>query len=274
MNATSLSAWALLIGVLMSATLAKGLKLLEFLCCTREAVGITELAKATELNLSGVQRLLKTLVESGYVRQDAGSRKYRATLMAWEIGSQVLWEDVYYRSVHPILREAAQSSGFTAYFLRNNAPFATYFDKVEGPRGLTYSSVLGSSIPIGLTAAGLAIVSFFSREQCETLRKPAKRGRFEFSGIDLQSLAQSISIIRERRYATSESGFRKGVNSVAAPVWGGDGLVCGSIAVTGDENELKSQDFPFLGQQVVRWAMQASTVLGGVPYPQSFYSEE
>ena len=208
----------------------------------------------------------------GYVRQEEGSRKYRATLMAWETGSQVLWEDVFYRSVHPILREAAQSTGYTAYFIRNNTPFVTYFDKVEGPHGLTYSSVLGTSIPIGKTAAGLAIVSFLQPEQCKVLDKPATRGKIEFSGINISKLKSAISAIREQRYATSESGFRKGVNSVAAPVWGADGLVCGAIAITADEHELKADDFPGLGQQVVRWATQASAQLGGIPYPQSFYS--
>lgn len=258
-------------GTDLSTTLAKGLKLLEVLCLSREASGITELARSAGMNLSAVQRLLGTLVELGYAEQDERTRKYQATLATWEIGAQVLRDDLYLRAVHPILRQAAQSTGYTAYFIMNNAPFVTYFDKVEGPHGLTYSSILGTSVPINLTAAGLAIISFLSPERIDVLSRPAVRGAARFDGFSLPELETRIAEVRERRYATSESGFRKGVNSVAAPVWGNDGSVCGSIALTADEHELKVGEFTVLGQKVVRWAEEATIALGGTPYPRAFY---
>ncbi len=183
----------------------------------------------------------------------------------------MLRDNIYRRALHPILRHAAHSTGYTAYFILNNAPFVTYFDKVEGPKGLTYSSELGTSVPIAATAAGMAILAFLTPDECVRLAAPATRGTIEFRGLHLAELTDRIADVRRRRYATSESGFRKGVNSVAAPVWGGDGRVCGSIALTADENELKPEKFPALGVEVVRWADEATLVLGGVPFPQAFY---
>lgn len=255
----------------MSTTLGKGLKLLEALCVAREPVGITELARSIEMNLSAVQRLLGTLVALGFAEQVAKSRKYRATLLTWEVGAQVLRDSVYRRAIHPILRHAAHASGYTAYFILNSAPFVTYFDKVEGPKGLTYSSELGTSVPINATAAGMAIIAFLSPDLYPKLSEPASRDTVQFQGIDIASLADNIAGVRQRRYATSESGFRKGVNSVAAPVWGSDGRVCGSIAITADENELKREKFIEIGVKLVRWTEEATLVLGGSPYPQEFY---
>ncbi|MDF3907573.1 IclR family transcriptional regulator [Paracoccus sp. AS002] len=255
----------------MSSTLAKGLKLLETLCVSREPIGITELAKAADLNLSAVQRLLGTLVQQGYAEQNHSSRKYSATLATWEIGSLVLRDHLYLRAVHPVLRQAAQNTGFTAHFILNAVPFVTYFDKVEGPLGLTYSSVPGTSVPMTLTAAGLAIISFMPQDQIDLLRRPAERSGAKFEGFDPAALAPRITDVRERRYATSESGFRKGVNSVAAPIWGSDGLVCGALALTADENELRPDVFTTIGQRVIRWAEEATIILGGSPYPRTFY---
>lgn len=255
----------------MSTTFGKGLKLLEALCVAREPVGITDLSRSIGMNLSAVQRLLGTLVKLGFAEQVTNSRKYRATLLTWEIGAQVLRDNVFRRAVHPVLRHAAHSCGYTAYFILNNAPFVTYFDKVEGPKGLTYSSELGTSIPIGATAAGMAIIAFLSPDEYAQLTVPAVRHTVQFPGLDLSALTEKIADLRQRRYATSESGFRKGVNSVAAPIWGSDGKVCGSIAITADENELKSEKFIAIGAEVVRWAEEATLVLGGVPYPQAFY---
>ena len=255
----------------MSTTLAKGLRLLEALCHAREPVGITALAQQIDMNLSAVQRLLGTLVQLGYAEQ-VKSRKYCATLMTWETGAQVLRDNVLRRSVHPILRHAAHGTGFTAFFMLNNAPFATYFDKVEGKNGVTYSSELGRSVPITATASGLAITAFLGAEGRQKLGEPSLRGSVQFRPIDLQSLDERITEIRKRRFATSESGFRKGVNSVAAPVWGEGGTVCGSIALTADEHELRVEDFASVGLQVIRWADEATIVMGGVPYPQDFYT--
>jgi DNA-binding IclR family transcriptional regulator len=254
----------------MSTTLAKGMRLLEALCYAREPVGITALAQQIDMNLSAVQRLLGTLVQLGYAEQ-VKSRKYRATLLTWEVGAQVLRDNVLRRSIHPILRHAAHTTGYTAFFMLNNAPFATYFDKVEGKNGLTYSSELGTSVPITATASGLAITAFLTPDARQRLGTAAERGTIEFQPVDLAAMEAQIAEIRNRRYATSESGFRKGVNSVAAPVWGEDGKVCGSIALTADENELKIDDFVSVGQKVVRWADEATIVLGGEPYPQDFY---
>ena len=256
----------------MSTTVAKGLRVLTALCSAREPIGITDLAREIDMNLSAVQRLLGTLIELGYAEQVTKSRKYRATLLTWETGAQVLSDNRYRRAVHPILRHAAHSTGYTAFFMINNSPFATYFDKVEGPNGVTYSSELGTSIPITATASGLAIAAFLSPEDRLNLSEPALRGTAKFNGVDLATLSEQLELIRKRRYATSESGFRKGVNSVAAPVWTEDGAAYGSVAVTADENELKAENFPTIGLKVVRWAEEASMVLGGVPYPQDFYN--
>lgn len=250
----------------MSTTLAKGLRLLEALCHAREPIGITALARRADMNLSAVQRLLGTLVALGYAEQ-LSSRRYRATLATWETGAHVLRDHVLRRSVHPILRQAAHSTGYTAFFMLNNAPFATYFDKVEGENGVTYSTELGMSVPMTLTASGLAITAFLTPADRETLSRPARRGTAAFSPIDPRSFEQTLAAIRARRYATSQSGLRKGVNSVAAPVWDREGRVCGSIAVTADENELAAERFASLGPRVIRWAEQATIGMGGTPYP-------
>jgi DNA-binding IclR family transcriptional regulator len=126
-------------------------------------------------------------------------------------------------------------------------------------------------VPITATASGLAITAFLTPEARLKLGTAAHRGTIEFQPLDLEAMEEKIVDIRNRRYATSESGFRKGVNSVAAPVWADDGKVCGSIALTADENELKTDDFVAVGQKVVRWADEATIVLGGEPYPQDFY---
>ena len=64
----------------MNNTLYNGFKLLDFLAVSAELVSVKELAEHFQLPNSHICRLLKTLVETGYVEQDPATRKYRISL--------------------------------------------------------------------------------------------------------------------------------------------------------------------------------------------------
>jgi len=251
----------------MSLTARKALRLQETLCAAAEPMGITELARQMELNISAVQRLLAMLVELGYAEQDPVSRKYKASLLMWEIGSRVLAQNQTRRSLHPILRQAAHQTGFNAFFVLNNCPFITYFDRVEGHIGLTYSAEMGSSLPMTQTAGGLAIAAFLPQDDFAKLFQESRRGTVIYHPVDKETFLERVRVIRQRRFATSESGVRRGVNSIAAPVWASDGEICGSITLTADERDMPPERFSEFGLKVIRWAEEATATLGGQPYP-------
>ena len=130
---------------------------------------------------------------------------------------------------------------------------------------------MGSSLSMTQTAGGLAIAAFLPAQDFEKFFTKAVRGTAHFQPADRNKLLERVEVVRERRYATSESGVRRGVNSIAAPVWQKDGSICGSITLTADEHDLPPERFTEFGQRVVRWAEEATATLGGQPYPASFY---
>ena len=112
------------------------------------------------MNKSAVQRIIATLKETGYVEKAPDTTKYRLTLSIWELGSHVVDQHQARRLIHPVLRFAAQSTGFTAFLAYLSFPFVVYLDKVEGAHGRVHTAEPGSRIPMTRTAAGKAILAF------------------------------------------------------------------------------------------------------------------
>lgn len=249
----------------MSTTVIKGLRVIETLARNADAMSLTEISRTLDMNQSAVQRILGVLTQRGYVERPAGSRKYQLSLAIWELGSEVIEHHQQRRLVHPILRFAAQSTGFTAFLTYLDHPFLVYLDKVEGTHGRAHSTEPGSRIPVHRTAAGKAVLAYLPDQQLNLLARPQQdwTGFLHFEAANLDTLRQELGEIRPRRYAISQSGLTRGVNSIAAPIWSTGPLPFGSIALTADERDLPASAFQDLGMKLVSLAREATIALGG-----------
>jgi DNA-binding IclR family transcriptional regulator len=252
----------------MSQTLKKGIRVLEALAHSSRPVGIAEIARLIDMNQSAVQRLLHTLVEKGYARQAEGSRKYQLTYSLWSLGMQSIEDDEMRRLLRPTLRLGAHLTGMTCFFALEVLPFVIYFDRVEGRLGRPHSAEPGRKIPITATASGRAIFPFLAPDRRALLAKPATdpSGFVPFPGLPLDDIEAITNRVRKDRYATSMSGMRKGMNSVAAPVWTTGPEPIGSIVLTSSDTALTEANFPTFGAQVLELAEDATVSLGGSSY--------
>ena len=249
----------------MSQTLMKGLRVLEALAHSSTPLGISELSRRIDMNQSAVQRLLNALVEAGYARQADGSRKYQLTNSLWELGLRSVEDNEMRRLLRPTLRLGAHLTGLTCFFALADFPFVVYFDRVEGPRGRPHSAEPGRKIPMTATASGRAIFPFLNAAARARLTQPTtdSTGFVHFPGLPEDQIDAITQEVRRLRYATSVSGMRKGMNSVAAPVWSKGNEPVGAIVLTSGDLELKQQDFPAVGARVLELAEEATISLGG-----------
>lgn len=91
----------------MNNTLHNGLRVLEFLAGRAEAVSIKEMAEHFQLPNSHVCRLLKSLVEIGYVEQLPGSRKYQVSLKLLNLGYGQMRKERLLTIAPPYLQQLA-----------------------------------------------------------------------------------------------------------------------------------------------------------------------
>ena len=92
----------------MNNTLYNGFKLLDFLAVSAELVSVKELAEHFQLPNSHICRLLKTLVETGYVEQDPATRKYRISLKILNLAHSRLQSERLPELARPYIRKLAE----------------------------------------------------------------------------------------------------------------------------------------------------------------------
>ncbi|GAB5468357.1 MAG: IclR family transcriptional regulator [Rhodospirillales bacterium] len=255
----------------MSTTIRKGLQVLQYLAYAERPQGMSEIARAIDLNKSAVQRILNTLHATDYVEKAPGTSKYQLTLSIWELGSHVVERHEARRLLHPILRFGAQNSGYTAFLVYRSFPFVVYLDKVEGAQGRPYSAEPGSRIPINATAAGKAVLAYLPDETLADLARDQTdwTGFLPFVPCDPDALREELAEVREMRYATSEGGLKQGVNSVAAAIWWREEEPYGSVVLTADAQNLPQERFAEIGALVAGMADDATAALGGANLKQA-----
>ena len=69
-------------------TLEKGLVTLELIADTAGDTSLTELSDRLEEPVSVVFRVVRTLLDLGYVQQDPITKRYSLGLRAWELGEK------------------------------------------------------------------------------------------------------------------------------------------------------------------------------------------
>lgn len=249
----------------MSQTFMKGLRVLEALAHSGRPIGISEISRLIDMNQSAVQRLLNTLVETGYARQADGSHKYQLTYALWQLGMTSMDDNEMRRLLRPTLRLGVHLTGMTCFFALEQFPFVIYFDRVEGPRGKPHSAEPGRIVPMTATASGRAIFPFMAAERRAILQHATTdpTGFVPFPGLPAAEIEAVTAQVRRDRYAVSQSGMRKGMNSVAAPVWSKGPEPVGAIVLTSSETELRHEDFPTYGARVLELAEEATMSLGG-----------
>ena len=125
----------------MNNTLANGFRVLEHLAATAEPHSVKDLAAALNLPNSHACRLLKTLVETGYVEQDSKSRRYVISLRTLCLSNACLSRLAIRNRVRPFLDKLCREIERTV-FLSVPLSWRPLVVDVLYPDGINHDSAL------------------------------------------------------------------------------------------------------------------------------------
>jgi DNA-binding IclR family transcriptional regulator len=115
----------------METTVVKGLKMLEALALNGGPCALTDMARLCGVTKSNAHRLLKTLEECHYVRQDPKTRAYEPTLRLWELGTQVFRRLDLRIVAHAHLQALARATRESVHLSIFENGEVIYVDKVD-----------------------------------------------------------------------------------------------------------------------------------------------
>ncbi len=190
--------------------------LLEVMADAGGLVGLSRLAEDSGLPLPTIHRLVRTLVDLGYVRQEP-SRQYvlgPRLIRLGESSSRML--SVWAR---PHLETLAEALGESANLALLDGDEVVYVAQAQSGRSMRMFTEVGRRVLPHCTAVGKAVMAGLPRAEVREILGRTGMPRYTPTTIaDVAGFEQALDVIAERGYALDEGEQEDGVRCVAVPL--------------------------------------------------------
>ncbi|MBV9064246.1 MAG: IclR family transcriptional regulator [Methylobacteriaceae bacterium] len=214
----------------------------------------SQVAERASLDRGTAFRLIKTMVELGYMRGVPGSKRYRLTLKCLELGFNALSSSDLSTHAEPLLREAVPDfadagslgvleRGEVVYLQRVQTGLDRHgFDRRPGSRTGAYAAALGH-----------AILAYLPREEQVANLESIERVKVsERTLTALPDLLSRLQTVRGQGYAVSDGENAYGLRTVAAPILSPDSRPLAAVSLTVQSSRMPLPAFTDAAVPVVR----------------------
>ncbi|TDD15691.1 IclR family transcriptional regulator [Actinomadura sp. KC06] len=212
---------------------------------------LTELAEAAGVPKTSTHRIAVTLVERGFLRQEADGAYVLGNRLL-ELGSLVSTTNALSHLTQGVAEELIRSTGETVLIAEIDWQDRSLLitGKREAPHSPESLSPLGRRSTLGTGCISRAILSALPREESEEIvtRLPLAQ-RTPASITDPDALRRELETTRRYGYAVEIGEFIAGIAGVAVPVMVG-GRPAGAIAVCGRITRMPRQRLEALGNHI------------------------
>lgn len=217
-----------------AAAVLKVFAVLESLAEERRA-SLADIAQRAMTSKTTAHRLLQTMVDLGYVEQEADSEKYGLTLKLFGLGARIL------RGQQDLLRACDREMGKLSRATGESINLGVmddfdqrvaYIHKYDSAYNLSMQSTLGKRNPLHSTSLGKALLAFRDDDEIREriaameLKKLAPRTITD-PGLLFDELMQT----RARGYSEEIEESETGVRCMAAPVLDHAGKSVAAISI-------------------------------------------
>jgi IclR family transcriptional regulator, acetate operon repressor len=227
-------------------SIARAMSLLETVARHQTGLGLSQIAAETGLPLPTIHRLVRTLVELGYLRQEP-SRAYALgpRLLLLTESSQSMLNGI----ARPHLAALVDRLGETANLAILDGDRAAYLAQVPSRHPMRMFTEVGRRVMLHCTGVGKALAATLPPDDVRAiLERAGVPARTDSTITDPDALLEQLAWTREHGYALDDGEQEVGVRCVAVDVPGG--AVRLALSVSGPaarmSDELVQQAVPLL----------------------------
>lgn len=237
-------------------SVTRALDILEAIDAAGGELALIDIAAASGLPTPTIHRLVRTLVDRGYLRQ-LPDRRYALGSRLIPLGSTAL--TAFGSRSTPELRRLVSELGETANLATLDGDQVVYVGQVPSPHAMRMFTDLGRHVPAHCRATGKALLSQLPDEQVRTILRRTGMPAFTPRTITSpEELLAQLGTVRERGWAADEGELEEGVVCLAVPVPSPTALLAVSLsgpAVRVDER-VRARAVPLLTQVAADLAAQ------------------
>ena len=215
-------------------SLRRGLTLLTCLGKASRPLGLSELAATSGMDKATTYRLAQTLVDTGFLTQDAATRSYSLALKILDLGFATLASMDVRTLALPYMRELAdQFDGASVSLTVLDGADVLYIERISQRRiSMNVDVQVGSRLPAHCSSMGKALLA--ALPPGEARERIALRPLERMTPTTITSLAGLEAELRRigaAGYAVNDEETVRGLRSLAAAVRGADGRPAAAINV-------------------------------------------
>jgi DNA-binding IclR family transcriptional regulator len=193
-------------------------RILELLA-SREDLGVTEIARQTDMTKPRAYRHLRTLVAMGYAVQREGSERYargpKLLALARAIGQSA--EDALIELARPVLQGLHESFDHSFNLSLVYGDSISIVESLPGKALVGISVKLGEPLPLHSTAAGKLLLA--ERHRANPSMSFGKLTRYTPHTIaDPADLKRNLAAVAKQGWADAPQEIVLGINAISVPV--------------------------------------------------------
>jgi IclR family transcriptional regulator, acetate operon repressor len=236
-----------------------------------DGMTLSEIARSLEISKSATYSLVRTLVDSDFVRAVDPGPRYLLGMALVRLGD-VATRDVPLRQIcEPVLTEMVRDTGLTCRAAVDSEGFPVFVARVDAHGAIRFNAPLGIREMPHTSSAGKAILAHLSDDVVtRVLEETGMPLRTSRTITNPQDFAVDLATTRRRGYAIDDEEDADGVFCIGAPFFDHSGKVAGAVSATGIKRDLPAHRIAELGQRVRTGAHQVTELIGGTtPTPEA-----
>ena len=214
--------------------LSRAFEILEHMADAGGELSLSELTEVTELPMPTVHRLVRSLVNEGYVRQ-AASRRYALGPQLIRLGDTA--SRLLGRWARPYLTELAETLGETTNMALLDGDEVVYVAQAPSKHSMRMFTEVGRRVLPHCTAVGKALLAQLPPGEADALlARTGLPAQTPHTITDPAELLKQLKQIRVQGWAMDDGEQELGVQCIAVPVVGAPER--SAISVSGPEGRI------------------------------------
>jgi DNA-binding IclR family transcriptional regulator len=220
-------------------------------------LSLTEISIKVALHKSTVHRLLASLEGKGFILRDGATEKYRLGFRLWELSANLIQSDDMGVVLLPEMERLRDQVGETISLYIRDGDERVRVQAVQGNQAIRRVAPVGARMPLFVGASSKVLLAYAE----EALQNRVLNAANITSGLDRNTIVQMLADTRKLGFATSIEEREPGAAAVSAPIFGRDGKLMASLAVSGPANRLTQSKMLELVPSIMEAAHRMGTML-------------
>ncbi len=213
-------------------SVAKAMSIVEILMRGGNPLPARAIADELALNRTTVHRLLRSLVQQGWVEKPSGMTAYRLGIRFLALAHVATQSRSFLDEVRGELEILSELSRETIHVGIRDGFEVLHIDRIDSPERVGVASKVGGRATLHTTGLGKAILAASNNEFLSDYFAQVERDDVS-PRVDTESLRFEIDLTRRRGYSIDDEDDSVGVRCLGVAVLGAGGIPLFAVSITG-----------------------------------------